>query len=165
MTAVRRLDTPVGTMHVVADHAHLVEVLLPNREALDEHDSGDPATDRAADTAVAQLQEYFAGERHAFDLPLDPPGTPFQREVWFALAEIGYGDTTSYGELATRVGRPGASRAIGSTNGRNPLPIVLPCHRVIGRDGSLTGYGGGLETKRALLDLERREDPASLFAG
>ncbi|HEY8022769.1 MAG TPA: methylated-DNA--[protein]-cysteine S-methyltransferase [Thermoanaerobaculia bacterium] len=103
---------------------------------------------------AAQLAEYFAGRRRDFDLELDPPGTPFQRQVWGELARIPYGATVSYGELARRVGRPNASRAVGAANGANPIPIVLPCHRVIGSDGSLTGYGGGLPIKRALLSLE-----------
>jgi methylated-DNA-[protein]-cysteine S-methyltransferase len=104
--------------------------------------------------AKAQLDEYFAGTRRDFDLPLAPQGTPFQREVWHALASIAYGETISYAQLASRIGRPAAVRAVGAANGRNPLPIVLPCHRVIGRDGGLTGFGGGLPTKRYLLTLE-----------
>jgi methylated-DNA-[protein]-cysteine S-methyltransferase len=106
--------------------------------------------------ALAQLDAYFAGRLRRFDLPLAPQGTPFQREVWSALTAIPYGDTVSYRELARRVGRPLASRAVGAANGRNPIPIVIPCHRVIGADGSLTGFGGGLEIKRQLLALEYR---------
>src|SRR5690606_32489233 len=102
-----------------------------------------------------QLGAYFAGELQAFDLPLAPEGTPFQRTVWQALQSIPYGQTISYGELAQEIGRPTASRAVGAANGRNPLPIVIPCHRVIGGNGSLTGYGGGLRFKKALLSLER----------
>jgi len=108
------------------------------------------------DDARRQLGEYFAGARRAFELRLAPRGTEFQRLVWFALAEIPYGATWSYAELARRVGRPKAVRAVGAANGANPLPIVLPCHRVIGADGSLVGYGGGLSAKRFLLDLEGR---------
>ena len=104
--------------------------------------------------AARQLDEYFAGERRTFDLGLKPSGTPFQLEVLDALATIPYGETRSYGEVAAQIGRHKAVRAVGAANGRNPLPIVLPCHRVIGADGSLTGFGGGLETKRYLLDLE-----------
>ncbi len=111
--------------------------------------------DRARSAAVArELAEYFAGRRRDFTLALDPAGTPFQREVWGELARIPYGATVSYGELARRVGRPAASRAVGAANGANPIPIILPCHRVIGSNGSLTGYGGGLPIKRALLSLE-----------
>jgi methylated-DNA-[protein]-cysteine S-methyltransferase len=101
-----------------------------------------------------QLAQYFAGERTAFDLRLAPAGTPFQREVWDALLAIPYGQTVSYGELAHRIGRPAASRAVGLANGRNPISIVVPCHRVIGSSGSLTGYGGGIDRKRFLLALE-----------
>lgn len=104
--------------------------------------------------AAVQLEEYFAGTRRTFDLPLVPRGTPFQCRVWLALADIPYGHTESYGELARRLGQPRAVRAVGAANGRNPLPIVLPCHRVIGSDGQLTGFGGGLPTKRFLLELE-----------
>jgi methylated-DNA-[protein]-cysteine S-methyltransferase len=104
--------------------------------------------------AAAQLARYFAGERVDFDLPLRPRGTPFQQRVWAALREIPYGETVSYGELARRLGTPGASRAVGLANGRNPISIVIPCHRVIGADGSLTGYGGGLARKSWLLEHE-----------
>jgi methylated-DNA-[protein]-cysteine S-methyltransferase len=104
---------------------------------------------------VAQLEAYFAGERTAFDVPLDLRGTDFQQLVWRALLEIPYGETRTYGELARAVGRPNAARAVGLANGHNPVGIIVPCHRVIGADGSLTGYGGGLERKRALLALEQ----------
>ncbi|HWF74151.1 MAG TPA: methylated-DNA--[protein]-cysteine S-methyltransferase [Solirubrobacteraceae bacterium] len=102
----------------------------------------------------AQLGEYFAGRRRHFDLTLAPTGNPFDLAVWDALLEIPYGETVSYGELAARIGHPGAPRAVGVANGRNPIAVIVPCHRVIGADGSLTGYGGGLERKRLLLDLE-----------
>ncbi|WP_394795722.1 methylated-DNA--[protein]-cysteine S-methyltransferase [Armatimonas sp.] len=105
--------------------------------------------------AKAQLTEYFAGTRTAFDLPLAASGTPFQKTVWAELVRIPYGKTFSYGELAARIGNPKASRAVGLANGKNPLSIVVPCHRVIGASGKLTGYGGGLERKEALLALER----------
>jgi methylated-DNA-[protein]-cysteine S-methyltransferase len=105
--------------------------------------------------ARQQLDEYFAGQRRDFDLPLDPRGTVFQRRVWQRLTSIAYGETTTYGALARELGDPGASRAVGLANGSNPIPIVIPCHRVIGADGSLTGFGGGLPVKAALLDLER----------
>jgi methylated-DNA-[protein]-cysteine S-methyltransferase len=109
----------------------------------------------AFDDIIDQLDAYFAGELTEFDLPLAPNGTPFQLTVWQALETIPYGETISYGELANEIGRPTASRAVGAANGRNPLPIVIPCHRVIGQDGSLTGYGGGLRFKKALLALEK----------
>jgi len=163
MTAVRRLHTDLGALHVVADHARITTVVLPNGTPIATHDSDDDATNAVVDKAIGQLKAYFAGTLENFDLPLDPAGTEFQRDVWFALAEIPYGATKSYRWLAERVGRPTATRAVGATNGRNPIPIVLPCHRVIGSDGSLTGFGGGLPLKRALLDLERRRDGELLF--
>lgn len=106
--------------------------------------------------AVRQLTEYFDGQRLAFALPLDPPGTGFQRRVWGLLAEIPYGQTRSYGELAAELGQPAAARAVGLANGRNPISIVVPCHRVVGRSGALTGYAGGLSAKRWLLNHEAR---------
>jgi methylated-DNA-[protein]-cysteine S-methyltransferase len=107
-----------------------------------------------------QLREYFQGKRTAFDLKLHPKGTPFQKAVWKALAAIPYGETRSYGEIAKAVGNPAAVRAVGLANGRNPLPIVVPCHRVIGANGHLVGYGGGLPVKQALLDREREVSAA-----
>jgi methylated-DNA-[protein]-cysteine S-methyltransferase len=106
-----------------------------------------------------QLEEYFAGERREFDLPLAPEGTPFERSVWDELRRIPFGETRSYGEIARAIGRPSASRAVGRANGANPIPIVVPCHRVIGADGSLTGFGGGLEAKSRLLEIEGRRLP------
>jgi methylated-DNA-[protein]-cysteine S-methyltransferase len=127
---------------------------------MEEHRHG-PPVDPGAVRAVSplaeareQVGEYLAGERTEFDLPLRMGGTPFQREVWRALTEIPYGETISYGELARRIGRPDACRAVGLANGRNPISIVVPCHRVIGASGTLTGYGGGLGRKRFLLELE-----------
>ena len=111
----------------------------------------------------AQLADYFAGQRTGFDVPLELEGTPFQREVWEALTEIPYGDTISYGELARRIERPRAVRAVGLANGRNPIAVIVPCHRVIGADGTLTGYGGGLDRKRLLLDLEARRLAPAMF--
>jgi methylated-DNA-[protein]-cysteine S-methyltransferase len=106
-----------------------------------------------------QLAEYFAGERREFDLTLAPEGTPFERSVWDELRRIPFGETRSYGEIARAIGRPSASRAVGRANGANPIPIVVPCHRVIGADGSLTGFGGGLEAKSRLLEIEGRRLP------
>lgn len=106
-----------------------------------------------------QLAEYFAGERRDFDLPLSPEGTPFERSVWEELRRIPFGETRSYGEIAQAIGRPGAARAVGRANGANPIPIVVPCHRVIGSNGSLTGFGGGLEAKSRLLEIEGRRLP------
>ena len=115
-----------------------------------------PSERGAVGTALRQLREYFAGRRIDFDVPLLSEGTPFQRAVWQQLRGIPYAETISYGELARRVGNPKAARAVGSANGANPLPIVIPCHRVIAGDGTLGGFGGGLPTKQTLLDLERR---------
>jgi methylated-DNA-[protein]-cysteine S-methyltransferase len=145
--ACLRLPTPVGTLTLVGGDAGLRAVLFgAHGKADDRH----PVLDAAAD----QLREYFARERTAFELPLDLAGTPFQRRAWLALADIPYGTTRSYGQQARVLGHAGAARAVGAANGRNPLPVVLPCHRLVGSHGALTGYGGGLELKRALLGLE-----------
>jgi methylated-DNA-[protein]-cysteine S-methyltransferase len=148
------IESPVGPLLVAADDAGLRRIHFQlGRRALEP----DPAwrrEPRALREVARQLAEYFARERRAFDLPLAPEGTPFQLEAWRALVAIPYGTTISYGELARRIGKPEAARAVGAANGANPLPIVVPCHRVIGRDGSLTGFGGGLLAKRALLELE-----------
>jgi methylated-DNA-[protein]-cysteine S-methyltransferase len=149
------MGTPVGEMMVIGDDDVVHFVHLPDSfvsSAFDPDRAGRPA---AVATAVEQIDAYFAGALRDFALPLDPAGTAFQRQVWLALADIAYGETESYGELASRVGNPKACRAVGMANGRNPIPLVLPCHRVIGANGSLTGYGGGLDLKRRLLDHER----------
>jgi methylated-DNA-[protein]-cysteine S-methyltransferase len=112
--------------------------------------------------ASEQLSEYFAGERTSFDVPLVLNGAPFQERAWRALQEIPYGETISYGEQARRIGRPSAARAVGMANGRNPIAVIVPCHRVIGANGTLTGYGGGIERKRLLLDLEARASAPQL---
>ncbi|HBW19762.1 MAG: methylated-DNA--[protein]-cysteine S-methyltransferase [Streptosporangiaceae bacterium] len=153
------IDSPVGPLTLVAAGRSLTALYLadqrhaPGLAALGP--PGDPAAEPFA-AAAAQLAAYFAGQLSSFDLPLEPAGTPFQQRVWAALRDIPYGQTASYGQLAGRIGQPAASRAVGLANGRNPIAIIIPCHRVIGSDGSLTGYGGGLERKRYLLDLERR---------
>jgi methylated-DNA-[protein]-cysteine S-methyltransferase len=151
-TYTTTIDSPVGPLLLTSDGAALTRLLFDAEP--------DPAwsTEPCAvlDDAVTQLREYFAGERTDFDLPLEPAGTPFQQATWLRLREIPYAETINYGQLALRVGNPHASRAVGLANGRNPISIVVPCHRVIGADGSLTGYGGGLDRKRTLLDLERR---------
>ncbi len=148
------IQSPIGRIVLAGDDEGLRHIRFLNGtppEVLEPEWRQDRAGLQAA---VEQLEAYFAGELRDFDLALAPTGTVFQEHVWHALAEIPYGQTISYGRLAERIGRPGSSRAVGSANGRNPLPIVLPCHRVIGSDGSLTGYGGGLPIKRALLELE-----------
>ncbi len=162
------IDSPIGRLLLAGDGDSLIQVGFqsgprPLR----------PADGWIADAAplrapIAQLTEYFAGRRHGFELRLAPRGTEFQRRVWRALTDIPYGKTISYGELARRIGKPSASRAVGLANGANPLPIVVPCHRVIGADGSLTGFGGGLPIKRKLLALEEAaadddESPQSTF--
>jgi methylated-DNA-[protein]-cysteine S-methyltransferase len=145
------VETPIGELRLVGSGTGLRAVLWPGRsfpEPLEENGSS-----LLAD-AAGQLEEYFAGTRERFSLPLDLRGTDFQRAAWLALADIPYGRTVSYAEQAHRLGRPRAVRAVGAANGRNPVPIVLPCHRIVGSDGSLTGFGGGLDVKRALLEHE-----------
>lgn len=151
------VDTPVGRMLLSGSDYALHHLFLPNaaEELLAGLDQGREGHPRAVAETERQMQEYFAGERLEFDLPLDPKGTEFQRAVWWALAGIPYGETMSYGQIAARVGRPTAFRAVGMTNGRNPLPLVLPCHRVIGSNGKLVGFGGGLDLKERLLSHER----------
>lgn len=149
------IDSPVGPLFLAASNEGLHAIEFRDNK----HPVKRNAHWREGDNAVLrkaheQLDEYFAGKRHAFDLPLSPAGTEFQLKVWTTLASIPYGETISYAQLATRIGKPSAMRAVGAANGRNPLPIVLPCHRVIGADGALTGFGGGLPTKQFLLKME-----------
>lgn len=154
MTVFATVDSPIGELLLTGDGRALHGLWM--------QDAGRPRRPgpgwRRGDAAFAavreQLAEYFAGERTAFDLPLAFAGTAFQQLVWAALREIPYGETMSYGELARRLGKPDAARAVGLANGRNPIAVIVPCHRVIGADGSLTGFGGGLERKRLLLELE-----------
>lgn len=147
-------DTKIGVLTVAADGAGLRYVLFPDNK----YDAPDRASWKRGANALRepreQLLAYFEGARTTFDLPLAPAGTPFQVTVWNTLARIPYGATWSYSDLAERIGSPKAVRAVGAANGRNPLPIVLPCHRVIGANGSLTGFGGGLPLKQFLLELE-----------
>ncbi|WP_374502132.1 methylated-DNA--[protein]-cysteine S-methyltransferase [Pseudoxanthomonas sp.] len=154
MILFRQLDSPVGTLTVAATDASLHAIEFPRNRHPADREGWMPGNHRLLDLAARQLDDYFAAKRCVFDLPLAPRGTEFQRTVWMTLAGIGYGETISYAQLAQRVGRPTAMRAVGAANGRNPLPIVLPCHRVIGADGALTGFGGGLPTKQFLLELE-----------
>jgi methylated-DNA-[protein]-cysteine S-methyltransferase len=148
------IDSPVGPLLVVADESGLRRIFFPEEGRAHAPEAGWVRDPRPFARLHEQLAEYFAGRRRTFALDLAPEGTAFQRETWRALSAIPYGETISYAELARRVGRPNASRAVGAANGANPLPIVVPCHRVIGADGSLTGFGGGLPVKRALLELE-----------
>jgi methylated-DNA-[protein]-cysteine S-methyltransferase len=151
MQTMMTMSSPVGALCLCAEDDRLVGLHLPDRPA----PALPPGRSAVLERTCAQLAEYFAGERRDFDLPLAPHGTAFQVAVWRALADIPFGVTCSYGELARVVGRPSASRAVGAANGRNPIAIILPCHRVIGSNGELTGYGGGLPMKRWLLDHER----------
>ncbi len=152
------VPSPVGPLTIVAEGGKIAGLYMDAQRHAPSPDAfgspADPAREPFA-AAAAQLTAYFAGQLTEFNLPLSPAGTDFQRKVWAGLQAIPYGQTLSYGELARRLGRPAASRAVGLANGRNPIAIVVPCHRVIGADGSMTGYGGGLDRKRFLLALER----------
>lgn len=150
------LPSPVGPLLLAGTLTHLKCVHFQSRRGALVPDPDWEVAEEPFARAAAQLAEYFAGTRRRFELPLDPAGTAFQLRVWRALACVPYGSVVSYGELARRIGQPQACRAVGLANGANPLPIIVPCHRVIGADGSLTGFGGGLESKRSLLALERR---------
>ncbi|MGI9600415.1 MAG: methylated-DNA--[protein]-cysteine S-methyltransferase [Acidimicrobiales bacterium] len=159
----RRVDTPIGELCLVAEADHLVAVLWADEDPADRGfpDRRPSAGHAVLDSAAEQLTEYFAGTRTEFDIPLAPAGTDFQQQAWMALQAIPYGETRTYAEQAAVIGRPAAVRAIGAANGRNPIPIVVPCHRVIGADGSLTGFAGGVDTKRFLLDHEAARRPDS----
>jgi methylated-DNA-[protein]-cysteine S-methyltransferase len=147
------LDTPIGTLVVESDGEAITRIELPDGKAKYIGARSGDVPDVVKEAAI-QLDEYFAGNRTEFDLPLRLEGTDFQRDVWVALGEIPYGKTISYAELASMVRRPTAFRAVGQANGKNPIPIVLPCHRVIATGGGIGGYGGGLDMKRRLLALE-----------
>jgi methylated-DNA-[protein]-cysteine S-methyltransferase len=165
-TLSQTIPSPVGPLLLVADDTHLQAIWFSTSRhphpPLGAWPEGDNDVLRAT---RGQLDEYFAGKRRDFTLPLAPRGTAFQQQVWMALRDIRFGETISYAQLASRIGKPSAMRAVGAANGRNPLPIVVPCHRVIGADGSLTGFGGGLPTKRFLLELEGALETADLFGG
>ena len=148
------LDTPIGELLLAGEEGALSMIGFPKGAMRREPEPHWIFNEKPLAAACAQLNEYFAGSRKEFDLPLRFNGTEFQVSVLKALREIPYGETTSYGEIAKRIGRPKAVRAVGAANGRNPIPIVVPCHRVIGSTGDLTGFGGGLDTKEALLRLE-----------
>ncbi|MBX9402134.1 methylated-DNA--[protein]-cysteine S-methyltransferase [Lysobacter sp. BMK333-48F3] len=155
MITYQSIDSPVGALLLAsaADGLRLIEFehpWHPYKRGADWREGDDEVLQRTRN----QLDDYFAGRLREFDLPLAPHGTPFQLQCWRTLAQIPWGETWSYAQMAQRIGRPTATRAVGAANGRNPLPIVLPCHRVIGSDGSLTGFGGGLPTKQFLLTLE-----------
>ncbi|WP_158884049.1 methylated-DNA--[protein]-cysteine S-methyltransferase [Rhodanobacter sp. L36] len=158
------MQTPIGQLLLAADHEGLRCVWFETARRPQKPSPNWVHSPKALALARTQLDEYFAGARRVFDLPLHPLGTPFQMAVWRALEIIPYGVTISYGELARRIEQPQAVRAAGAANGSNPLPIVIPCHRVIGSNGSLTGFGGGLPTKRFLLSMEERVAHGDLFA-
>lgn len=157
MTTIRFdfIDSPIGTLNAAADESGLRWLLFPQNRHEPVREGWQRDTASFAELR-RQLAAYFAGELHDFDLPLAPQGTPFQQSAWAALRTIPYGETRSYRDQAVAIGNPKAVRAVGLANGRNPLPIVIPCHRVIGANGSMTGFGGGIDTKRFLLDLEAR---------
>lgn len=153
------IDSLVGPLTLVATDGALSGLFMDMQRHRPSDETfgapGDPGSEPFASVAE-QLDAYFAGDLTEFDMPLNLHGTPFQQRVWEALQEIPYGETTTYGELAVEIGRPSASRAVGLANGRNPVSLIVPCHRVVGSTGSLTGYGGGLDRKRYLLDFERK---------
>jgi len=146
-----RIETPIGSLYAAVDEEGRLSTLSFHEPI----DFGERPASKS-DPVARQLAEYFSGKRTTFDLPLAPRGTPFQLDVWNALREIAYGDTISYAELARRIGKPSAVRAVGAANGANPIPVIIPCHRVIGSNGTLTGYGGGIERKQWLLAHEGR---------
>lgn len=152
----RYVKSPIGEILIAGDDDGLRFIGFPEGKGRIEPQDGWTRSERAFADAARQLKEYFAGKRQTFDLELAPTGTRFQRAVLHALQRIPYGETRSYADIAQAIGNPRAVRAVGAANGRNPLPIVIPCHRVIGSNGSLTGFGGGIEAKRFLLDLERK---------
>jgi len=148
------LETPIGELLLAGEEDALCFIGFPEGSMRLEPETDWIFSEKPFAVAKEQLLDYFAGERKSFSLPLKPNGTEFQLQVLDELQKIPYGTTTSYGDIANRIGRPKAVRAVGAANGRNPLPIVIPCHRVIGASGDLTGFGGGIPTKKALLQLE-----------
>lgn len=167
VTHYTHVDSPIGPILVAGNGRRLCVTGFPTGRGRREPKAEWVADRDSLTEAVRQIEAYFAGELTAFDLELVPEGNAFERAVWSELEKIPYGETVSYGDIATRIGQPlSASRAVGAACGANPLPIVIPCHRVVGADGSLTGFGGGLPTKRYLLDLEFRVKPlaGTLFA-
>ena len=157
--------TPTGVQRIQFEEEYAKQAAADSEDAAgsDGSDGAAERTQALCERVVIQLSEYFDGSRTEFDLPLDLEGTPFQESVWTALSTIPYGETVTYATQAERIGRPSAVRAVGAANGRNPVPIVLPCHRVIGASGSLTGYAGGLDRKRRLLEIEGALESPSLF--
>ncbi len=163
-TTVRRshttIDSPIGPLTLVAEGDTLCGLHMDRQRHRPDDGSFGVCDAGPFAEAVEQLDDYFAGRRTTFEVEMTPAGTGFQQQVWGALCDIPYGATASYGQIAARVGRPRAMRAVGLANGRNPIAIMIPCHRVVGASGGLVGYGGGLDRKRQLLELERRFAPA-----
>lgn len=155
------VPSPLGPLRILAQAGTITGVYLPDHRASPDCRAVERPEDPLLRRAARQLEEYFAGERTRFDLPLRLRGTAFQQAIWAELRQIPFGATTTYGQLAAAVGRPNASRAVGAANGRNPISIIVPCHRVIGANGALTGYAGGVEAKRWLLRLEAQATPNS----
>lgn len=153
-TLYTTIDSPIGELLLLGDGDALHGLYMQDGRKPRTISPSWEATAAPFADVTAQLEEYFAGRRTTFDVPLAAEGAPFERQVWHALEEIPYGETVSYGEIARRVGQPTAARAVGLANGRNPISVIVPCHRVIGANGALVGYGGGLERKRLLLELE-----------
>lgn len=158
----RTIDSPVGPLTLAGVGSTLMHLRMVDQTHEPDRSGWQPAGSDVFVEAVEQLAAYFAGELTEFDLELDLGGTEFQQKVWAALRTIPYGETRSYGEIALQIGSPNASRAVGMANGRNPIGIIVPCHRVIGSTGGLTGYGGGIGRKRSLLALEKSRMPAEL---
>lgn len=152
-TLTRVIEAPFGRLTLVAEEDALVAIRFGGGTDMQSCDASE-----ILDCAAEQLEEYFSGARCAFSVPIRMRGTSFQQSVWCALMEIGWGKTASYGEIAEKIGRPKACRAVGMANNKNPLPIIVPCHRIIGKNGTLTGYASGLKIKQWLLDHEKREN-------
>lgn len=155
------ISSPIGKLLIASNGDAISEICFQRQIPAAEKNNNDASRRNASQCsvirgAIEQLEAYFRGELQEFNLPLRPTGTDFQCRVWSELQAIQYGETANYGEIASRIGSPRAARAVGAANGRNPIPIIIPCHRVIGANGSLTGFGGGLKIKRALLELERQ---------
>jgi methylated-DNA-[protein]-cysteine S-methyltransferase len=164
MRTHQQFDSPIGTLTLVATDGVLSGLYMHDQAYHPDPATFGDAVEYGFDDVRRELGEYFAGERRTFTVPIAPQGTPFQRRVWSGLLTIPYGETRSYGQLATAIADPHMTRAVGSATGRNPIGIVIPCHRLVGADGSLTGYAGGLWRKRALLDLELGRVPLAGLA-
>lgn len=159
------VGSPIGKLQIIADDDAVLEVRFESKIAVEEQSGSRVAENEILRAAKSQLAAYFNGELTEFNLPLRPVGTDFQRKVWQQLTRIPFGTTTSYGAIAALIGSPLASRAVGAANGKNPIPIVIPCHRVIGQNGSLTGFGGGLPIKQKLLEVESQAIQPMLALG